>query len=294
MQFNIKFKLAYSLNLNKQNSSINFMKIIYKFISFFTNLYFLCFLNGLLIASILYFKAESTYDKEVYGAVAQYVTKDSIGKYNRDTFFIRSLNLANSFEHNRLDVFGGKEIKGFKAKIFRPSTMDLLVGNGACGSASVILARILKSYGFVVRFAQMKVNGKFGGHIVIEVKKDNGWIVMDPLYNLYFKDSLGNLASFETVKNNINYYRKQFPKGYNQDYLFEDVRYTNWGKIKFFGPLVKSSLDFFLGKEVADGISIRAYIIRIYEVTYKVTLLIFVFVFLFTLWKFKTEKSITK
>lgn len=270
------------------------MKLFQRLFFFFTNLYFLFFLNGLLIASILYFKAESTYEKEVYSAIAQYVTRDSIGKSNKDTFFVRALNLANSFEHNRLNVFGNKKIKGFKAEIFRPSTMDLLVGNGSCGSASVILARILKSYGFVVRFAQMKVNGKFGGHIVIEVKKDNGWIVMDPLYNLYFKDSLGSLASFEAVKNNINYYRKQFPPGYSQDYLFEDVRYTNWGKVKFFGPLVKSSLDFFLGKEIADGISIRAYIIRIYEVSYKITLFIFIFVFLFTLWRFKTEESISK
>ncbi len=268
------------------------MKIIYKFISFFTNLYFLCFLNGLLIASILYFKSESTYEKEVYGAVAQYVTRDSVGKYNRDTFFIRALNLANSFEHNRLDVFGGKKIRGFKAEIFRPSTMDLLVGNGACGSASVILARILKSYGFVVRFAQMKVNGKFGGHIVIEVKKDNGWIVMDPLYNLYFKDSLGNLASFEEVKNNINYYKKQFPKGYSQDYLFEGVQYTNWNKVKIIGPMVKSIFNFLLGKEAADQISIRAYIIRIYEVNFKIALLIFIPIFMFTVWKFFDEKNL--
>jgi hypothetical protein len=273
------------------------MKIVYKLINFFTNLYFLCFLNGILIASILYFKAESTYEKEVYGAIAKYITRDSIGKHNRDTFFIRALNLANSFEHNRLNVFGGTKLKGIKANVFRPSTMDLLVGNGACGSASVILSRILKSYGFVIRFAQMKVNGKYGGHIVIEVKKDKDWIVMDPLYNLYFKDSLGNLASFETVKNNINYYKKQFPVGYNQDYMFEGVRYTNWNKIKIFGPMAKSILDFFLGKDVADEISLRAYIVRIYEVSYKITVLFFIPIFLFTLWKFcfiKIRKPITK
>ncbi len=270
------------------------MSFIKKLFAAVTNLYFLCFLNGLFIASITYFKIESTYEKELYGAIAQYVTRDSVGKYNSDTFFIRSLNLANSFEHNRLDVFGKSNLKGIKANIFRPSTLDLVAGNGSCGSASIILARVLKSNGYIVRFAQMKVHGKFGGHIAIEVKREGDWIVLDPLYNLYFKDSAGKFASFDMVSKNINYYKKQFPPNYFKEYLFEDVRYTNWGKIKFFGPLVKSSLDFFLGKEVANGISVRAYIIRIYEVCYKLFLFIYIFVFLFTIWKFKTEKSISK
>lgn len=262
------------------------MKYFKRFIYFFTHLYFLFFLCGLLIASIGYFKSESTYEREVYGAIAQHITKDSIGKYNKDTFFIRALNLANSFEHNRLEVFGGHQFKGIKANFFRPSTMDLLVGNGACGSASVILSRILKSYGYNIRFAQMKVNGKFGGHIIIEVKKDKNWIVLDPLYNLYFKKPNGEMASFDDVSKNINYYKNQFPKGYNMNYLFEGVQYTNWNKIKYISPLVKSSLDFFLGKEKADQISIRSYIIRIYEVFYKLALFAFIPIFLFTLWKF--------
>ena len=269
------------------------MAFINKLISAFTNLYFLVFINGFLIATIFFFKSESTYEKEVYGAISKYVTRDSIGKNNADTFFIRALNLANNLEHNRLEIFGGQDIKGFKAKVMRPSTMDLLLGNGACGSASVILARILKSYNFQVRFAQMKVNGKFGGHIIIEAKQYDKWIVMDPLYNLYFKDSLGNFASFEMVKNNIKYYERQFPVGYDTSYNFEDVRYTNWGKVKFVGPLVKSSLDFFLGKEVADSISIRSYIVRIYEVSYKLLMLIFIPIFLLTIWKFWDIKTKT-
>ena len=266
------------------------MVLIKKIFSALTNLYFLFFINGFLIATIWYFKIESTYERELYGAIAKYVTRDSIGKNNTDTFFIRSLQLANSFEHNRLDIFAGTDLKGIKANIFRPSTLDLVAGNGSCGSASVILARILKSYGYIVRFAQMKVNGKYGGHIVIEVKRENDWIVMDPLYNLYFKDSLGNLASFKTVSKNINYYKKQFPEGYKHDYLYEDVRYTNWNKVKIIGPMVKSILNFLLGKEAADQISIRSYIIRIYEVNYKITMLFFIPVFLFTIWKFWDEK----
>lgn len=268
------------------------MILIKKFLSAITNLYFLFFLNGFLIATIWYFKIESVYERELYGAIAQHVTRDSMGKHNADTFFIRSLNLANSFEHNRLDVFAGIHLKGIKANIFRPSTLDLVAGNGSCGSASVILARILKSYGYVVRFAQMTVNGKYGGHIVIEVKRENDWIILDPLYNLYFKDSTGKFASFDMVSKNINYYKKQFPADYQKDYLFEGVRYTNWNKVKIIGPMVKSIFNFLLGKEAADQISIRAYIIRIYEVNFKIALLLFIPIFMFTVWKFFDEKNL--
>ena len=176
------------------------------------------FLNGFLLASILYFKSESTYEKEVYGAIAHYVARDSVGKHNSDTFFLRALQIANSFEHNRLYIFAGSDIKGIKAKVFRPSTMDLLVGNGACGSASVILSRIFKSNNYQVRFAQMMVNGKYGGHIVIEVKKIDKWIVLDPLNNLYFKDSFGNFASFKDVQNNFNFYKKFLPQNYKLEF----------------------------------------------------------------------------
>ena len=244
------------------------------------------FLNGFLLASILYFKSESTYEKEVYGAIANYVTRDSVGKHNSDTFFLRALELTSSLEHNRLYIFAGSDIKGVKAKIFRPSTMDLLVGNGACGSASVILSRILKSFNYQVRFAQMVVNGKYGGHIIIEANNGKDWIVLDPLYNLYFKDSLGRYASFKAVQNNFNYYKKILPQDYKLEYAFEGVRYTNWDKIKVIGPLVKRTLDFLLGKETADEICIRSYLVRVYQVLYTLLLFLFIPIFLFTVWKF--------
>ena len=262
------------------------LRFFYKVYNLITNLYFLMFLNGFLLASILYFKSESTYEKEVFGAIAHYVTRDSVGKYNSDTFFIRALQLANSFEHNRLDVFGGSKIRGVKAQVLRPSTMDLLVGNGACGSASVILSRILKSFNYQVRFAQMVVNGKYGGHIIIEAYDGKKWIVLDPLYNLYFKDSLGHYSSFKEVQNNFNYYKKMLPQDYKLEYAFEGVRYTNWGKVKIIGPLVKRTLDFLLGKETADEICIRSYLVRIYHVLYTLLLFLFIPIFLFTVWKF--------
>lgn len=270
------------------------MKLLKKVFKALTNLYLLVFVNGCLLTSMIYFKTEATYDAEIFKAIAHYIVRDSIGKNNDDTFLLRALDISNDFEHNRLNIFKHKEIKGLKANVFHPVTMDLITGNGACGSASAILARILKSYDYKVRLAQMVTSSNQVGHIIVEVNKDNRWIVLDPLYNFYLKDSVGNFASFKDVQNNFEYYKKQFPPDYPLNYNYSGVHYTNWKKIKFIGPITKSILDFFIGKEKADGICIRSYILRNYNILFLVTRVLFITLSLFTVWQFwKQRKAIT-
>jgi len=260
---------------------------------YLTNLYFLVFINGILFSSMIYFKIESTYESEIFSAVANYIVRDSIGKNNVDTFFVRAMNISNTFEHNRLNVFNNTEIKGVKANILRPVTMDLITGNGACGSASAILARILKSYDFKVRFVQMIVNNKPAGHIVIEVNKHGNWIVLDPLFNLYFKDSANNFASFDQVSKNFDYYKNQLPINYPSTYKYEGATYTNWNKIKILGPITKSILNVALGKEKADKVSIRTYLLRNYNILLQITKFLFIIVLLSTIWKIWWQKKQT-
>ncbi len=267
------------------------MRFIKKVFTIFTNIYLLFFFAGFSLASAMYFKTESTYESEIFAAISDYIVKDSIGKNNDDTFFVRALNIANSFEHNRLEVFKNQEIEGWKAQIFHPTTVDLMTGNGACGSASTILGRILKSNNFKIRFAQMVVNGQPGGHIVIEANKKGKWVVLDPLYDLYFKDSIGNFASFDEVHKNFETYKKQLPKNYPLEYNYAGVSYTNWNKIKIIGPAIKSMLNFFMGKEKADKISIRSYIIRNYNLLYILTSAICIFLFMLIGWKFWKNKK---
>ena len=268
------------------------MKIIKSIFKYLSNLYFLMLLNGILFTSMVYFKIEATYEAEIFSAISHHIVRDNVGEKNVDTFLLRAMNITHLFEHNRLGVFSGQKIDGLKANLFHPVTMDLITGNGSCGSASAILARILKSYNYQVRFVQMLVNGQYGGHIVIEVNKYGKWIVMDPLFNLYFKDSSNNFASFEEVSKNFEYYKKQLPANYPTSYKYEAANYTNWNKIKFLGPTIKSILDFCMGKEKADKVSLRAYLLRGYNILYLVTRFIFLFVFTFTIWKFwKQNKS---
>ncbi len=270
------------------------MKILKSIFKYLSNLYFLVLLNGILFSSMVYFKIEATYEAEIFTAITHHIVRDSVGEKNVDTFLLRAMNITHLFEHNRLGVFSGQKIDGLKANLFHPVTMDLITGNGSCGSASAILARILKAYNYRVRFVQMLVNGQYGGHIVIEVNKFGKWIVMDPLFNLYFKDSSNNFASFEQVSKNFDYYKKQLPANYPNSYRYEAANYTNWNKIKFLGSVTKSILDFSMGKEKADKISLRAYLLRSYNILYQITRFLFVIVFATTIWKFWKQKKSLK
>jgi hypothetical protein len=222
------------------------------------SLYFLAFINGLLVTSLFYTAIESNYEASVYHSIVESINTESTARENKDSFLVKALQLTYSLQHSRQPIFEGRTIGGIKSVLLRNSLDDLLTGRGACGSASAILLRILESNNYEVRFGQMKVNGTEGGHIIIEARKNsNNWIVLDPLFNCCFKRPDGQFASFRDVHNNWNYYKKQAPVNYPKEYTYQDVRYTNWSKIPVLGNTVKGILSFSLGKEAAEQISIR-------------------------------------
>jgi hypothetical protein len=121
------------------------------------------------------------------------------------------------------------------------------------------------------RIAQMKVKGLYGGHILVEAKTAKGWIVLDGLYDQYFKKAGGGLASFKDVQHNWNYFRDQVPVGYNQDYSYEGVRYTNWDKIPVVMPVIKGVLALAVGKEEANNFSLRTSFLRKFHLLFEIT-----------------------
>jgi len=261
------------------------MKILF---TFFKNLYVLFFLNGILLSCTFYFATESEYETELFNAISKKIIFNNVAKNNEDTFFMHSMNMANYLIRNRLVIFGGQEIKGIKANLLHSSTVDLMTGNGACGSASVVLARILKANNFTVRIAQMKIGNVWGGHMITEVKKKEGWIVLDPLFDVYFKKSDGHFASFKEVHFNWDYYKKQLPANYPPEYNYKDVRYTNWDKYPVIGPFINKTVILFLGKAKADNICIRAYLLRNYYLLFWGSLFLLILTVVqtgFVLWK---------
>ena len=246
-------------------------KILRFFRKIFLNTSILLFLNGLLLGFSIYFKLESNYEDELFTSLVGNVIETANPSKNLDSFFISSMRLTHTLEVNRQNIFRDNKPKGLKANFFRPAVVDLMTGDGDCGSYAVVLARLLKSAGYKVRIAQMQVHGVNAGHMVVEAKKRSGWIVLDPTVNQYFKKPDGSLASFKDVQQNWDYYKKQTHSNYVQSYKYEGVRYTNWSKIPYLGNGVKSIIKIFIGEEETNEIAIRSYLLRKYHFFYSIT-----------------------
>lgn len=241
-------------------------KIYWRKIKFiYRNLNFLFLLDGLLVATNFFFASESKYESQLFTAISNKI-KDSLpANYSKEAFALKATETTFHLEENRYTVFGAKKIEGIKANYFHPATVDLMTGNGACASYAAVLARILKANGMLVRIGQMKVNGLYGGHMFVETKTESGWVVLDPMFNQSFRKKDGSLAGFKDLQQNWDFYKNQVPLNYKLEYSYRDVRYANWNKIPIITPAIKSTLNFFIGKEKADLISIRPYLLRIYN-----------------------------
>jgi hypothetical protein len=253
---------------------------------FFNNLYLLTFLNGFLLSSLLYFSMEATYEGELFAVIKKSIDKKTDFNDTQDSLVIKVMESCNNLLRNRASIFN--EISDFtdvKVNYLHPASIDLMTARGACGSYSLILARVLQNFKFPVRIAQMKANGVFGAHNIIETKIQRGWVVLDPTFNLYFTRPDKTLANFNDVKNNWAFYRKQLPAGYDSSYKYTDVRYTNWGKIPILLPSIKKFLDIAIGKKRADTVCMRVFFLRMYDIYFYFTLFLFIPVFLITLKK---------
>jgi len=251
----------------------------------FGNLYFLTFLNGFLLASLIYFRMEASYEKELFHAIHLDISNKISPTDSQDSVVAKAMHVCHNLMDTRGDVFKGSDFQGMKSGMIDPTSFDLMTASGACGSYSMVLARVLQGYKFEVRIAQMKSNGSFAAHNIVEAKTNHGWVVLDPLFDTYFVNPTKKLASFSEVKDNWSYYKSQLPQGYDMNYRYEDVRYSNWSKIPVLLPSFKKILDLTVGKDNADTISLRTYFLRKYVLWFDLFLIIFVLVFSFTIRK---------
>ncbi len=244
--------------------------MIRKIVSVLLNKWLLVFTTGILFSSAFHFKTESIYEDAIFAAIVDKI-KTEANSGCIDSFFIHAMQMTHTLEKNRSTTFNGRTLIGIKANLFRPATIDLMTGNGACGSYSTVLARILKSAGFKVRIAQMSVNGTSAGHMVVEAKKRSDWIVLDPMMQQYFKKPNGVLASFNDVHQNWDYYKAQTHGNYTPTFNYENVRYTNWEKYPTLGKFIKSTIAIFAGEKAAEEFSIRSFLLRKYNLLFLAT-----------------------
>lgn len=269
-----------------------FKKFKYLAGSIFRNSKTFYFLNGLIVGVLFYFYSEDVYERQLFQALAEKVQKDLPPSSNiaEDTVILRSVNLIHHLEANRQAIFSESHFTGFKAQYIQPVSFDLMTGKGYCGSNSYVLGRLLMQMGYPIRFAQMKVGGVYGGHIILETKVRGRWIVLDALYDLHFKNIKGNYASFSEVKNNWKYYVQQLPLNYDSSYRYADVRYTNWDKVPILMPLLRRALVMIYGEEKVSTISLRVFVLRKFHFLFIVSLILYFFLHLIRMYIFRKEK----
>ena len=241
-----------NVNLIKKKTFVTLKKFI-------TNLYVLIFLYGFFLALFINYKEHEIYVSTVFDSLSANLLKN-VSSHNEDSIVIKALNTTYFLLKSREPFFNNESKTNIVTADFYSSAIeDLISSPGYCGSYTNVLARLLQDMHFSVRIAQMKVGEKNGGHIIMEVLTRKGWVVLDPYYDLYFKNPLGNLASFNDVSSNWKFYKHQIPVSYDLSYNYKGVSYTNWKKIPVIMPLIKDVLDLIVGKRKADEISLRPY-----------------------------------
>jgi hypothetical protein len=242
------------------------------------------FLNGIFFASFFFLFINSQYENELYEKIAKKVKTESIKKgLTQQQTVVAAMNMTYSLQHNRLLVFDNEKYFSFKSKYMRSSDLDLMDAIGACGSHAMVLARLLKNMGFIVRVGQMKVKGIYGGHIIMEVMVNGKWIVLDPTFNVCFKETDTSYASAIDVKRNWAKYQQQLPVEYVGDYRYEDIRYTNWDKIPIAGNMAKNILIIWKGKNWTQNFSLRSYILNMYNLYMLFLFILYIPILVFTI-----------
>jgi hypothetical protein len=239
---------------------------------------------------------QDNYEKQLFNAMADYVKENTQKvKVSDENLLLQSLHLTYYLGRSRSFIFKNKKIHSIESSLIHPVTVDLMTANGACGSYAYILSRLLNELNIPNRIAQMKVGGLYGGHILVEAKIADKWVVLDGSYDLCFKKRDGSLASFEDVQTNWDYYRSQVPANYDSHYRYEGVRYTNWNKIPVVMPLIKNILYLIMGKEKAEGFSLRILFLRKFLVLFLITAFVYLLliVTIFSRYIHKNRQAIT-
>ena len=248
----------------------------------FKNLYFLTFLNGFLLSSLLYFRMEGNYENQLFSSIKKNIDRKIDADDTQDSIVVKVMKSCNTLLSNRSSLFKDDDLEGIKVDYMHPATIDLMTARGACGSYSMVLARLFQSYHFPVRIGQMKAHGIYGAHNITEVNIHQQWVVLDPTFNTYFTTPDNKLAVFSEVSRCWDYYRNQLPTGYDGSYRYEDVRYTNWTKIPVLLPALKKTLTLLLGPNKTSQVCLRVLFLRVYDLYFYFLLILFIPVFCYT------------
>ena len=235
----------------------------------------LLLLQVALLAAIFFMLINSRYEDRLYDTFVSKVVKPGMSQEEKA---LSLLHATHALLMPRYEIWGERLNLGVRERLFLSADSELLEARWRCASLSHVLCRALQRAGFTARIAQMKSRNIWGGHVLLEAKIKDEWVALDPLYDLYFVRSDRRLASINDIRQNWEYFKKQVPVDYDESYKYEDIRYSNWGKIPVIMPLIKSVLSAFMGEENAERISLRAAFLNLYKVYAVLLSILYIFI----------------
>ena len=181
------------------------------------------------------------------------------------------------------NVRGMMGMNPLKGRLFRSGDMQLLDANGACGNFSHVLAEFCQAAGIEVRMVQLRFNGTYGGHNIIEAKVNNNWVVADCLFKTIIYNPDSSFASMTDVQKKPAAFVNQFPPYYPYLSAYKEFRYTNWDKIPLLMPMLKSILTLVKGPEWTNTLSLRVYFLNLHKAQFFFLLLLYIPLFFYSL-----------
>jgi hypothetical protein len=227
----------------------------------FYNTHVLVGLHVALLVSISFMLINADYQIRFYQALVDRTVTPGMNDQEK---VLALMNTSHMLVTKSNEVFGGSIKPGLKEKLFG-SSQEVLTGGGSCGGFVHVMGRALRTAGYTIRVAQMKIGGIDGSHIILEVLIDGKYRVVDPFFDVAYINKNGELATFQEISSNWEYFSAQVPPDYPAIYNYEDVRYINWGKIPVVLPLIKNMLVVFWGEDTVDHISLRAHLLEAYR-----------------------------
>lgn len=220
-------------------------------------------MHGALLAVLFWSGVEMNSERRMIDSLKIKILHATTAPGNVDSVFIAAMRLTYNLLEPRVSA---NFSRNFLPDLPESFCDRLTTAPVSCSSYAQVLARILQGFGYPVRIGQMKANGHFGAHIITEAYDGKRWVILDACYGLVFRNAREELAGFEEIQRNWDGFKRQVPANYNFAYRYEDIRYTNWGKIPVMMPATKWVLDKIYGKKEADLICLRTKILSIYKV----------------------------
>lgn len=197
----------------------------------------------------------------LYEALARHALKD-LDPADEEARALRLLDFAHDLVKLRRKAIGEWSDPGLRYSLLSPANIDLVLGDGGCGSYVYVFIRLLKSAGLSPRIIQMQCVDYPGCHMVAEVRIGGQWSVMDPTYRHAFRHASGRIATVDELVADFSPFVDELPESYNPFFNYQGYLRTNWNRYPTVLPKVRAAASALLGEESVSGFSARVYMLN--------------------------------